>query len=119
MRLIEVLERQTGYLIFNCFNRVTFYKVQCAVFANCFPSLFYTSTHFSRLFPGREMPLQNSRLFPGREMPLQNSRLFPIVGTLLSPLSLQNPGQVPRSNGFRYSILRYLCPTKSSSFEKF
>ena len=62
MRLIEVLERQMGYLIFLRSNRVSFYSALSL--PNSFPSLFYTSTHFSRLFPGQEMPLQNSRLFP-------------------------------------------------------
>ena len=37
-----------------------------------------------------------------------------------SPLPLQNPGYVQTGNNdFRSSILRYLCPTKTSSLEKF
>ena len=39
MRLIELLERQTGYLIFICSNRVSFYMVQCAIFAKLFFNL--------------------------------------------------------------------------------
>ena len=35
-----------------------------------------------------------------------------------STISL-SPGYVPISNNFRSSILQYLCPTKSSSFENF
>ena len=31
----------------------------------------------------------------------------------------QNPGKVPSGYGFRFSILRYLCPTKNYFFEKF
>ena len=64
MRLIEVLERQTGYLIFIRSNCVSFYTVQCAIFAKQFSFLFNTSMHFYRLFLGWEMPLQNSQLFP-------------------------------------------------------
>ena len=38
----------------------------------------------------------------------------------LSLFPLQNPGYVPTdNNNFRSSILRYLCPTKTSSLEKF
>ena len=37
-----------------------------------------------------------------------------------SPLPLQNPSYVQTGNNdFRSSILRYLCPTKTSSLEKF
>ena len=39
--------------------------------------------------------------------------------TSLSPLSLQNPGYMQTgNNNFRSSILRYLCPTKTSFLEK-
>ena len=71
MRLTKVLERQTGYLIFIRSNRggVFSTKYSALFLPNSFPSLFYTSTHFSRLFPGREMPLQNSQLFLDRGNP--------------------------------------------------
>ena len=39
MHLIEVLERQMRYLIFIRSNRVSFYKVQCAIFAKQFSIL--------------------------------------------------------------------------------
>ena len=39
MRLIEVLKRRTRYLIFIRSNRVSFYKVQCAIFAKQFSIL--------------------------------------------------------------------------------
>ena len=74
MSLVEVLERKTGYLISIRSNCISFYMVKCAIFAKRFPYL-YNTIHFSRLFPGREMPLQNSRLFP-------------IVGTLTTTYSL-------------------------------
>ena len=39
---------------------------------------------------------------------------------LVFALSLyQNPGKVPSGYGFRFSILRYLCPTKNYFFENF
>ena len=66
-RVNAALERQTGYLIFIRTNRVNFFKVQCATLPNSFPSLFYTSTHFSQLFPSQEMPLQNSGLLKSWE----------------------------------------------------
>ena len=59
MRLVEALKRQMGCLIFILSNHVSLYMVQCNIFAK----LFYTSMHFSRFFPGREMPLQHSQLF--------------------------------------------------------
>ena len=48
MRLIEVLERQAGYLIFIRSNCVSFYKVQCAIFAKLFSILIL---YWHTLFP--------------------------------------------------------------------
>ena len=73
MRLIEVLERQTGYLIFIRSNHVSFYKVQCAIFcqtvfhpysilAHTFPDFFpvgkclYEIPDFFPTFPDRGNP---------------------------------------------------------------
>ena len=56
-----LLERQTGCSIFIHSNHVSFYKVQCAIFAKQFSILIL---HYHALFPDREMPLQDSRLFP-------------------------------------------------------
>ena len=51
---------------------MSFYMAQGAIFAKLFSILIqYYRYHFSWLFPGWKMPLQNSQLFP-------------IVGTLLA-----------------------------------
>ena len=64
MRLIEVLEKQTGYLIFIRSNRVGFNKVQWASFAKLFSILIrLLARTFPDFFSGREKPLQNSQLF--------------------------------------------------------
>ena len=62
MRLIEVLERQTGYLIFIHFNRVKFLHGSGNYFCLTVSHTYsiYTSMHFSQLFSGQDMPLQNS-----------------------------------------------------------
>ena len=72
MRLIEELERQTGYLIFIRSNHVSFYMCTSLFLLNCFPYFFNTTTHFSQLFLNWEMPSQNSRLFPDRRNPVQS-----------------------------------------------
>ena len=47
MRLIEVSERQTGYLMFIRSNRVS-------------QLVFHPYSILAQIFPGRKMPLQNS-----------------------------------------------------------
>ena len=50
--------------------------------------------------------------------PKLDSCTFQLIS--INPLVLQNPGYVPAGNNdFRSSILRYLCPTKSSFLEIF
>ena len=77
MRLIKVLERQTGYLIFIRSNHVSFYKVQCAIFAKQFSILIL---HYHALFPTFSRSGNAFTKFP------TFSRLFPIVGTLSKTL---------------------------------
>ena len=73
MRLTKVLERQTGYLIFIRSNRVSFYKVQCAIFSKQFSILIL---HLLAFFPTFSRSGNAFTKFP------TFSRLFPIVGTL-------------------------------------
>ena len=75
MRLIKVLERQTGYLIFIRSNHVSFYKVQCAIFAKQFSILIL---HYHALFQTFSRSGNAFTKFP------TFSRLFPIVGTLFN-----------------------------------
>ena len=53
MRLTKVLERQTGYLVFIRFNRVSFYMVQSAVFVKLFSVLIhlFNASTFPDFFP--------------------------------------------------------------------